>query len=232
MESSEGADAEVCALLPEPGDCAEEWGAATRAKEIEASTWLRHDALFRCQTLGSRTIFESLLSRDGLEHKRRLKSTRSKELLNLPNGLDRSRTYQSSFRENWISLAAAALRICMNPGVPTLVSLAPPRVLNPPLALPPGGEKFTLLKILKNSDRNWRAFVSVILKFLKRAKSRLSNLGPRSVLRPRVPYVKGAGMANAAGLYQACGVCLNPAGRIETPGTGSPRCVSLEGLML
>src|ERR1700730_11474608 len=120
----------------------------------------------------------------------------------------------------------------MNPGVPTLVLFAPPRVLNPPLAAPPGGEKFTLLKMLKNSDRNWRDFVSVNLKLLKRAKSKFSNLGPRSVLRPRVPYVKGWGTVKAAGLYQACGLCLNPAGRSATPGTGSPRCVSLEGLML
>src|SRR6202030_389604 len=120
----------------------------------------------------------------------------------------------------------------MNPGVPTLVLFAPPRVLNPPLALPPGGEKFTVLRMLKNSDRNCRDFDSVNLKFLKRAKSKFSNLGPRSVLRPRVPYVNGAGIANAARLYQACGLCLNPAGRSATPGTGSPRCLSLEGCML
>src|SRR6266403_2258504 len=103
----------------------------------------------------------------------------------------------------------------MNPGVPTLVLFAPPRVLNPPLAVPPGGEKFTLLKMLKNSDRNCRDFDSVNLKFLKRAKSKFSNLGPRSVLRPRVPYVKGGGTVKAAGLYQACGPCWKRVGRTK-----------------
>src|SRR4029077_15780274 len=116
----------------------------------------------------------------------------------------------------------------MNWGVPTPVFDSPPRVLNPPLAAPPGGAKFTLLRTLKNSERNCKDFDSVSLKFLNRAKSKFSDLGARSVLFPSVRCVKGRGTLKAAGLYHAWGPCLNPGGRSATPGTGFPRCVSLD----
>src|SRR5579875_672953 len=100
---------------------------------------------------------------------------------------------------------------------------SPPRVLKPWLAPPPGGEKLTSLKMLKNSERNCRLFDSVNLKFLNNAKSKLTSFGPVSVLRPRVPNVNWDGIANAAGLYQWKIFCWNPAGNSGTPFTLSAR---------
>jgi hypothetical protein len=56
MESSDGADDEAWAPFPEFGDCAKDWEAATRVKEIEKMIWQKYQPPPLCQTLGRRTV--------------------------------------------------------------------------------------------------------------------------------------------------------------------------------
>src|SRR4051812_47311402 len=65
-----------------------------------------------------------------------------------------------------------------------------------------GVPKFTRLKALKNSVRNWRFFFSARAKFFIRAVSKFFRSGPRNRFRPALPNCNGCGRAKALVLNQ------------------------------
>src|SRR6266571_9224323 len=67
-----------------------------------------------------------------------------------------------------------------------------------------GVAKLSRLNRLKISTRNWR-FCLPIGVFLKIDRSIIFRSGPRSVLRPTLPYSPGGGSTNAFALYQLSG---------------------------
>src|SRR5205807_8689742 len=66
--------------------------------------------------------------------------------------------------------------------------------------------KLGWFKRLKISKRSWRLILSVIFVVLFRLKSHWTICGPRKALRPQVPMVPSAGMANTAGTLVMVGL--------------------------
>ena len=103
-----------------------------------------------------------------------------------PRRLDNQK---SSFRANWICRAA----FCVASTCPKFGFL----VKDPEL----GFARFTVLKALKNSVRNWSVIVSPgSAKFLKRMISQFARAGPLSVFRPKLPNLYCSGTEKASGL--------------------------------
>src|ERR1019366_9809568 len=98
----------------------------------------------------------------------------------------------------WLSRGVPADEIWPNVGLPTTV-----------LGLPNAG----VFVALNDSRRSCALTRSVIWNALCAAKSKLNNPGPRSTLRPALPYVYFAFATNAAMLNHSCTV-------------GSDRCQS------
>src|SRR5436190_4549524 len=80
----------------------------------------------------------------------------------------------SSFRPNWRMRGSSAEVIC-------------PNWFDDRLVL--GALKLTLLKMLKNSARNWRLILSVTLVTFSNPMSVLKYLGPRRIFFPELPNV-------------------------------------------
>ena len=76
------------------------------------------------------------------------------------------------------------------------------------LSVPTGKPNGGVLKMLKTSVRNCSNPNSLRAKFFSSEKSKFTSPGALKVLRPRLPKVYGAGMANAAVLNQAWRVGL------------------------
>src|SRR6202022_4907747 len=74
-----------------------------------------------------------------------------------------------------------------------------PRVVEDPLEQPPGLQKCGELKRFAGSTRNCRSKRSVNLNVRNKLKSKLTDPGPSSVLRPTFPYVSIAGALKALG---------------------------------
>src|SRR5207245_1379600 len=94
------------------------------------------------------------------------------------------KTQKLSRRLNWISR-----------GVPTVDDITPAAAL-PMVAF--GRSNCGWLKMLKNSLRNCRVYLSAIGNCLKTEKSRFVRCGPRRIFRPPLPYVYWRGVAHAA----------------------------------
>src|ERR1035437_455378 len=86
-------------------------------------------------------------------------------------------------------------------------------------AVAPGLSNCGVLKRLKNSARNCRAFDSVTWVFLKNEKSTVLVPGPWRILRPELPHVPVTGFVKAPVLNQCCRVRW-PLGRDPLPNPG------------
>ena len=104
----------------------------------------------------------------------------------------RSRGQNRNFKPNWtIRIGAISEVIAPGPWARTCVGKAAPGVDGTKAAAPEselfGGAKFGLLKMLKNSARNWSFEDSVMAKFLNAEKSRFLNAGPSRMPLPELP---------------------------------------------
>src|SRR5579884_797587 len=105
-----------------------------------------------------------------------------------------------------------------------------PKLLELKAAIPllaEGSFKFTRLKTLKYSARNWSFQRSVTVKFFISPMSHVQYFGPRSVPLPVLPNVPAAGCWNAAGLIQVtqCGEVPQLLPTYGSPPTNTARSV-------
>ncbi len=108
--------------------------------------------------------------------------------------------------------------------MPTIVVICPavetrPDALNTAVL---GRPKFAWFVMLNPSARNCSRRVAPSGTFLKRARSHVAKLGPRMVLRPRLPIVPAAGTARQLTLIHALGSPVTAWD--EQPGTRSGHC--------
>src|SRR5258706_8290637 len=97
----------------------------------------------------------------------------------------KSADYQLNLSPNWIRLESVLVEVIS----PAVAGTPPCRSKSTIF----GVSKLAWLRALKNSARNCVFSLSLILKFLKREKSRFESPGAVSVLRPRFPNVYWAG---------------------------------------